>query len=472
MISDYEYYDRDDPSGHRPDRGVWWRVIGWVSVGLAVVLVGTSLTAYATYRKLEGNIKHEDVAGELGKRPPKLNQAMNILLIGSDQRNGANAKYGRAVGERSDTIILLHFSPGGKKAVGISFPRDSIVQLPTCKSTKGATISAHLGMINESFNNGGAGCTWRTIESLTKIRIDHFAKVDFSGFKRVVDALGGVEICLPQRVDDKDSQLHLSAGRHIVKGDTALAYVRNRHGLGDGSDLGRIKRQQKFLGAVVKKATSTGILTSPTKLLAFLDAATKSVTTDKDFTVDDMKKLAGSVQGMTAGKVQFITVPWEPYAPDPNRIQWREPDADNLFTAIRDDNQVQAEQATKKVNVPASQVKVRVFNGTTTPGLAQRAGDQLTGRGYQVLKVATYPGTSPAATEIKYGAGADQEAAALAEVVPGAKPVPDQTVPAGDVDLILGPNWEGLKGAAQASIPKSSSAGAVNAADDPCKNNG
>ncbi len=469
MISDYDYYHHDDPSGRRPDRGIWWRVIGWVSIGLAVVLVGTSLTAYATYRKLEGNIKHEDVAGELGPRPPKLNQAMNILLIGSDQRNGANAKYGKAVGERSDTIILLHFSPGGKKAVGISFPRDSMVQLPSCKTSKGTTIPAHLGMINESFNDGGAGCTWRTIESLTKIRIDHFAKVDFSGFKRVVDALGGVEICLPKRVDDNDSKLHLSAGRHIVKGETALAYVRTRHGLGDGSDLGRIKRQQKFLGAVVKKATSTGVLTDPAKLLSFLDAATKSVTTDKDFTVDEMKKLAESVRGMTAGKVQFITVPWEPYAPDPNRIQWREPDADNLFTAIRNDNQVQAEQATRKVNVPPSQVKVRVFNGTTTPGLAQRAGDQLTGRGYQVLKIATYTGTSPSSTEIRYGSGADQDAAALAQVVSGAKPTPDQTVPAGDVDLILGPNWEGLKSTAPTSIPASSAAGAVNAAEDPCK---
>jgi LCP family protein required for cell wall assembly len=466
MFSDYEYSDYGDPLGRDPKRGVVWRVLGWVSIGLAVVLVGTSLVAYGMYRKLQGNITHEDVTAELGThRPPKLNQALNVLMIGSDQRNGANAKYGKAVGERSDTIILLHFSPGGKKALGISFPRDSMVQLPQCTSHTGSTIPAHLGMINESFNNGGAGCTWRTIESLTKIRIDHFAKVDFSGFKRVVDALGGVEICLPQRVDDKDSRLHLSAGRHIVRGDQALAYVRNRHGLGDGSDLGRIKRQQKFLGAVVKKATSNGTLTSPSKLYSFLDAATKSVTTDKDFTVDEMKKVAGSVQGMSAGKVQFITVPWEAYAPDPNRIQWKQPDASNLFAAVRSDNQVQAPAKAKQASVPPAQIKVRVLNGTGTPGLAQRVGDQLTARGYSVVGVGTSP-AKPAQTELRYGTGADQQAASLAQVA-GGKPAADASAASGVVNLILGADWQGLKGAQPAAMPKTSDA--VNAADDVCK---
>jgi LCP family protein required for cell wall assembly len=467
MFSDYEYSDYGDPQDRGPKRGIVWRVLGWVAIGLAVVLVGTTLVAYGTYRKLQGNITHEDVTAQLGThRPPKLNQALNVLLIGSDQRNGSNAKYGKAVGERSDTIILLHFSPGGKKAVGISFPRDSMVQLPECKTSSGKTIPGGLNMINASFNNGGAGCTMHTIESLTGIRVDHFLKVDFSGFKRVVDALGGVEICLPQRVDDKDSKLHLSAGRHIVKGDTALAYVRNRHGLGDGSDLDRIKRQQKFLGAVVKKATSNGTLTNPTKLYSFLDAATKSVTADKNFTVDEMKKVAGSLQGMSAGKVQFITVPWGAYAPDPNRIAWRQPDANNLFAAIRSDSRIQAPTPAKKATMPPSQIKVRVLNGTSTPGLAQRVSDQLTARGYKVLGIGTAP-TKPNQTQLRYGTGADQQAAALAEVAPGGKPAAGQSVAAGVVELVLGADWKGLKGAQPAAIPKT--AGAVNAADDVCK---
>jgi LCP family protein required for cell wall assembly len=468
MISDDEY-DYGYLDGEPPDRGLLWRVLGWVAIGIAVVLVGTSLTAYGAYRKLQGNISHEDVGDQLGAhRPPKLNRALNILLIGSDQRNGANARYGRAVGERSDTIILLHLSPGGKKAVGISFPRDSMVQLPECKSRSGTTIPAHLGMINESFNSGGAGCTWRTIESLTRIRVDHFAKVDFSGFKRVVDALGGVEICLPQRVDDQDSKLHLAAGRHIVKGDQALAYVRNRHGLGDGSDLGRIQRQQRFLGAVVKKATSNGILTNPGRLYSFLNAATKSVTTDRDFTVDEMKKVAGSVQGMSAGKVQFVTVPPAPYAPDPNRIAWRQPAANNLFAAIRSDNQVQTAAPAKRSSVPPSQVKVRVLNATGTPGLAARVRDQLVARGYQVVKVGNVTGARPSGTRLLFGAGADQQAAALAQLVPGARPAAGRGTAAGVVDLVLGPDWHGLKTTARPT-GISKSLGAVNAAQDPCK---
>jgi LCP family protein required for cell wall assembly len=467
MFSDYDYPEYGDPLGDQPKRGVLWRVLGWVSVGLAAVLVGTSLVAYGMYRKLQGNITQQDVTAELGThRPPKLNQALNVLLIGSDQRNGANAKYGRAEGERSDTIILLHFSPGGQKAVGISFPRDSMVQLPSCKTASGKVIPGGLNMINASFNNGGAGCTMHAIETLTGIRVDHFVKVDFTGFKRVVDALGGVEICLPQRVDDTDSKLHLSAGRHIVKGDTALAYVRTRHGLGDGSDTDRIKRQQKFLGAVVKKATSNGTLTNPSKLYSFLDAATKSVTTDKDFTIDEMKKVASSLQGMSAGKVQFITVPWGAYAPDPNRIAWRQPDANNLFAAIRNDNKIQPPAKAQKVSVPPSQIKVRVLNGTSTVGLAQRVSDELTARGYSVAGIGTAT-TKPSRTELRYGSGADRQAAALGKVAPATAPVPDQSVAAGVVDLILGPDWNGLKDARSTTIPKSSDT--VTASDDPCK---
>ena len=322
-------------------------------------------------------------------------------------------------------------------------------------------------MINSSFNNGGAGCTMHTIETLTGIRVDHFVKVDFSGFKRVVDALGGVEICLPQRVDDQDSKLHLSAGRHIVKGDAALAYVRNRHGLGDGSDTDRIKRQQKFLGAVVKKATSNGTLTNPSKLYSFFDAATKSVTTDKDFTIDEMKKVAGSLQGMSAGKVQFITVPWGAYAPDPNRIAWRQPDANNLFAAIRSDNHIQAPAKATQAAMPPGQIKVRVLNGTNAPGLAQRVSDQLTrarllraGRRHLTDEAEPDPaavrhGRRPAGRRARAGRPERQTGRLT------------QSVTSGVVDLILGADWEGLKGTQPAAIPKNTDA--VNAADDVCK---
>jgi LCP family protein required for cell wall assembly len=470
MSSHPEYLDYADDAPARGHRGLWWRILGWFAVAMAAVLVMTSLAAYAAYRKFEGNITHQDVSSELGThRPPKLNNAMNILMIGSDSRAGANSQYGYVPGARSDTIMLLHIAPGGQKAVGISFPRDSMVQIPSCKLPNGKTVPGGLNLINAAFDNGGAGCTWHTIETLTGIRIDHFVQVDFSGFKRITDALGGVTICLPKAVHDKAADLDMSAGYHTVKGAQALAYVRERHDLGDGSDIGRIARQQEFLGSVVKKATSTGVLTSPSKLYNFLDAATKSVTLDKDFTIDGIEKLASSVKGMSAGKVKFVTVPWEAYPTDPNRIQWAQPQAGELFDAIKSDNQVVAPAApVKKATVPPAQVQVRVENATNTTGLAARIASQLTARGYKVTKTTTYSGTAPSKTEIVYGAGADAKAATLAGIVPNATPQAATTgTPAGVVDLVLGPDWTNLKGAAAATIPKS--VATVNATDNLCK---
>jgi hypothetical protein len=169
---------------------------------------------------------------------------------------------------------------------------------------------------------------------------------------------------------------------------------------------------------------------------------------------------------MSAGKVQFITVPWGAYAPDPNRIAWRQPDANNLFSAIRSDNRIQAPTRARQASMPPNQIKVRVLNGTSTPGLAQRVGDQLSARGYSVQGIGTSP-TKPSQTQLLYGTGADKQAASLAQVTAGGKPIPNQSVTSGVVDLILGADWEGLKGAQPAAIPKTSDA--INAADDVCK---
>ena len=139
-------------------------------------------------------------------------------------------------------------------------------------------------MINESFNSGGITCTWKTVETLTGIHIDHFVKVDFTGFKGMVDAVGGVEVCLPEAVDDKKALLHLAAGEQTLNGEQALGYVRARYSLGDGSDIGRIQRQQMFIASMVKKVMSGETLTDPAQLCGFLDAGTKAVTTDPELT--------------------------------------------------------------------------------------------------------------------------------------------------------------------------------------------
>jgi len=438
------------PYGARtPRRGGALPWLAWGSIVMTAILVAGCLSAYAAYRKLYGNIQHESVLGKLGKRPPKVGHATNILVLGSDSRAGKDAKYGKAEGERSDTLIVLHLSPDGKQAVGMSFPRDSVVQLPSCKTTKGGTVAAHTGMINEAFSEGGPACSWKTVESLTGIRIDHFVKVDFSGFKGIVDALGGVEICLPTAVHDRDSKLNLSAGRHIVKGEQALAYVRNRHGLGDGSDLSRIKRQQLFMSSIVKKVTDGGLLSSPTKLYAFLDAGTKSVTTDDGLDISEMKKLASSVEGMSAGKVKFVTVPNEPYVSDPNRVQFAQPAAAQLFNAVKNDNVSKTQSAPKKAaakpTVPASQITVRVLNGTDQAGLAGTVADQLKAKGYKVVKVGNTPTPNVTKSQLRYGPAGAKAYPTLLNAVKTITPKATKSSSA-RLDLVIGKDWGGMKG--------------------------
>ncbi|MFF0519154.1 LCP family protein [Actinomadura nitritigenes] len=464
------YYSAPSPPEPPVQRGRLWRLLGWASIAMSVILVGGSLTAYGFWRRLDGQIHRENVKDKLGaNRPAKLNDSINILLMGSDSRQGANAQYGTEQGERSDTTILLHISPGGAGAIGISFPRDSMVQMPSCKKSNGTTVPAQFGMINAAFSNAGPSCTWRTIESLTKIHIDHFVEVDFAGFKQVVDALGGVEICVPKPINDPKAELHLKAGKQVVHGAEALGYVRTRYVLGDGSDLDRIKRQQAFMASVVKKATDKGMLTDPGRTYSFLSATTKSIKADDGLTLSVMEKLASGLKGMSAGKVRFVTVPTMAYPKDKNRVQFNQALAEPLFQAIREDNTppepaptpVPAQQ--KVQPVPPAQVRIGVFNGTAEHGLAQRTADQLAERGFKVVKVGTVK--SAAKTRILYGAGAERQAARAAIAVPGHPPEAWAKAKPGYVYLIIGKDGAKLSGGGPA-VPKV--AGEIRADRDVC----
>ncbi|XVQ12244.1 LCP family protein [Spirillospora sp. CA-255316] len=467
-----EYVDDADPQPATRRRG--WRVLGWVSIGLSAVMVAGSLTAYAFYRTAMGNISHEDANALLGpNRPKKLNSAMNILLLGSDTRAGAdNAKYGRSMTKeppRSDTMILLHLSPGGGQAMGISFPRDLMVPIPSCTLKNGQRTPAQtVGQINSTFTIGGASCVIKTIEAMSHIKIDHFMQVDFAGFKAITEAVGGVEVCVPKAVDDPQSKLKLPKGRHTIKGETALAYVRVRKGLGDGSDTDRIKRQQKFMGALANKAMSAGVLTNPSRMLSLMNATTKSLTTDSELTPQVMMRIASGMQGMTSGKLRFVTVPWGPYVADPNRVQLRQPAASQFFSAVRNDKTVPSEPK-KKAGTPAippSQVRVRVYNASGISGQAKRVADDLEGQGFQVTVGGNMSATRT--TRVMYGAGAEQHA----QTVNGLLPSPPQPAARtggtpGVVDLVVGSNWTSLQGSKTGGIPTQQ--GEIKATDDICK---
>ena len=310
------------------------RVLKALGICVAVVLVGVLVSGFLAYRHLDGNISSLDVTEQLGTdRPTEMpqekgepNKPLNVLLIGSDTRSGAGNKMGGATPGLSDTTILLHLSADRKLAYGVSLPRDAMVQRPACQRKDGkGKDPGGLTMFNEAYAVGGAGCTVHTVEELTGVRVNHFVVVDFNGFKKMVDALGGVEVCVPREVNDTTGNISLPAGTYNVKGQRALDYVRVRHDIGsvENGDIGRMKRQQTFLASMANKAVSAGTLINPVRLYRFLDAGTKSLTTDPGLaSLNDLRSLASSFNGIGLDKIQFLTVPFQEYAPDPNRLQW------------------------------------------------------------------------------------------------------------------------------------------------------
>ena len=208
---------------------------------------------------------------------------MNILLMGSDTRADLEdaSEFGGTGGDmggaRSDTTLLVHLSADRKSAIAASIPRDSMVKIPNCDDPDATLEGAETRMFNSAFSIGGPACTVRAVEQNTGVSIDHFAVVNFEGFQAMVDALGGVDICVAEDASDPKTHLDLKAGTHHLGGRDALRFVQSRKGFGDGSDIGRIGRQQDFLSAVAREATDAKLLLRPDRLLGFLDAATKSL---------------------------------------------------------------------------------------------------------------------------------------------------------------------------------------------------
>ncbi len=321
------------------------RVLKAVSISVALVLLVVLTGGFFVYRHLDRNITSIDITGALGNdRPTEITKSgqphkpLNILLLGSDTREGQTGHIGGDTPGLSDTTILLHISADRKLAYGVSLPRDAMVQRPECERKDGnGTDPGGLSMFNAAYAVGGPACTVKTVEELTDIRINHFVVIDFNGFRKMVDALGGVEVCVPKEVNDTTGHIYLPAGTYDVKGQRALDYVRVRHGISDNGDIGRMKRQQAFLASMANKAVSAGTLVNPVRLVKFLDAATKSLTTDPGLSsLNKLGGLAKSLKGVGLDQIQFLTVPFETYQPDPNRLQWA-PGASRLWYRIRND---------------------------------------------------------------------------------------------------------------------------------------
>ncbi len=227
------------------------RIFQWIAASLAICMAIASIAAYLKFRSVWDSISRVPLTG-LGPAPPKLTSAMNVLLIGSDSRSGPNRRFGAGItGQRSDTIIVLHIAPHRGGVVALSIPRDSVVPVLSCPPEAGAPGQAaqpgRVEQINATFAAGGPGCLWKTVEQTTHLHLDHFIELNFTGFEKVIDDVGGVTVCLPFAVSDPDSRLHLSAGRHHVSGPQALAFWRARY-IGEGSDLQRISCRRRRTG--------------------------------------------------------------------------------------------------------------------------------------------------------------------------------------------------------------------------------
>ncbi|MFH8403775.1 LCP family protein [Streptomyces sp. NPDC018019] len=356
-------------AGPRPGR----RWLRWTAVGLSVLVLGLAGAGWLLYNKLDGNIRSDpDTRNELEKyeaERPKSEPggAENVLLIGSDRRSGENnGKYGADNGtQRSDTTILLHAAADRRSATAVSIPRDLMVLLPGCKRSDGKQSVPQFNPFNWAFEFAGAACTIRTVEKMTGIRIDHHMIVDFTGFKKMVDAVDGVDVCLERPVNDDEAHLRLPAGWQTLRGEEALGYVRARKSLGDGSDTQRMERQQQFLAALVNKVQSNGVLLNPGRLYPLLDAATSSLTTDEDLA--SLRGLYEWVRGMRSiptEKVQFLTVPRQEYRFDADRDELVQPDAERLFRQLGKDRPVTVRPA----SAPASPTP------TASPGPGPAAG--------------------------------------------------------------------------------------------------
>ena len=465
----------------RPRASVWMAVAGWTSAVVVCVLVVAALGAYVKYRTVYDSIKRVDTA-TLGKQPPKYNNAENILLLGSDTRSGVNGAIGGHVGcNCSDTVMLLHVSPGHHAVTVISIPRDTMVPVLACAAGNGAVgqqaAPGQLEPINYTLSYGGPICIWKTIDDVTSIHVDHFIQLDFTGFEKIINDIGGVNVCLAEAVNDPMSGLRLTAGRHLVMGVQALAFWRTREDLGYGSDLQRIQRDQFLMASLVQGIEHSGLLNSPSKILSVTSDAANAMTTDTGLDQSAMLQVADSLGGLSSKSVQFITAPNVPYPGDVNKVEFEQPQADKVFYALAHDTKLPKAKAKKSaksrqattipvVDTVPAKVKVEVLNGAGINGLAGQAGSDLTGRGFNVVGTGDTYGNNFSYVNpvIQYASTADLAAVRTLKAQLSNVTVQQNTsLTPGTVDLIVGSAFSGLitASAASASASPSSSAGSV-----------
>ncbi|WP_328318556.1 LCP family protein [Streptomyces sp. NBC_00388] len=481
-----------------------------LAIAVALLVLATAGAGWV-YLRLNGNINSFSQDGISTDRPTASAKGQNVLVIGSDARTGGNSALGGGdkndIG-RSDTAFVLHIYADHKHAIAVSIPRDTLVTIPSCKLPGGSwTTPQPRTMFNAAYSvgetaKGNPACTQNTVEKLTGLRIDHTVVVDFEGFSKLTGVVGGVQVCLPQNIYQRDldpnrttrGRLLFAKGEQSVSGQKALDYVRIRHGIGDGSDIGRIKRQQAFVSSLIKKVKEDGF--TPTKLLPLADAATHSLTVDPGLsTADKLLSFVMSLKSIDLHNTKFVTIPWRYQGA---RVAMVEPDASALWSDLRADRTIDGKDASGKDKkgkgpsptasgptgnpsptgpVSGAGTAVTVQNGTTVTGLAARAARTLRNHGFTVNGTMTAGTQDHTSTVITYGPGLRSSAENLARLFVGAT-VQEAGAAAGTsagITVTLGQVYADNPGAtpsstpsASSSLPPSVASGARSGDDGPC----
>lgn len=403
--------------------------VKWIALScVALLAMVVAFSGFALVR-LRSNVQTAEMnIGELSSN--LASGPLDILVIGSDTRAGKNGAYGTAEdaasGARSDVMMLVQVSEDRSNVNVISFPRDLMVDIPKCTDAETGEVypATEETQINESLERGGPGCTVATISNLTGVAIDHFMLVDFNAVKALSSVVGGVEVCVTEPIDDTYSGLKLPAGTSSVEGEQALAFLRSRHGFGDGSDTARIQAQQSFLASLLRKVQAEGTLTNPAMLLNIAEAITQNVTVDKELTnLGNLVSIGSIFANIDLSKVVFATVPNEPYVYDENKLQLSA-GAEAFFTKLQNDESLvepapAATASASESSAPAVELAyslgVSVTGATGVENRAEELAPKIEQAGFTSVTVDT---TDAVYTEsaIYYPYGYDAEAQAIADL--------------------------------------------------------
>ncbi|MFF5184149.1 LCP family protein [Streptomyces sp. NPDC000345] len=407
---------------------------------LSVVVLASAGIGHSVVTSLDADIARVDPFKDMKNRP-RAGHGMNVLLVGTDGRDKITEaerrrfRLGGAPCHCTDTIMIVHISEDRERASVVSLPRDSYAETPPhTDQNSGDEHRGHPIKLNAAYAEGGPQLTVRTVESMTRVKIDHYLEVDFTSFMKTVDVLGGVKICTAQPLRDTYTGLDLPPGEHTLRGGAALQYVRSRHA-DASSDLGRMKRQQRFLASLVDQATSSGILLNPLKFRDVTRAVLGSVRADRGFGTDELLDLGRAMRTFSPASSEFTTVPIGRMGLAVpgigSTLKWDPVKAERLFRSLREDKPLatsppRPEPSPREEAVPVEvaprQIRVQVENGTTTRGLGRRVDEALAATGFRTThRPVDTPGRALRRTVVLHDPRWDRSARSLAAALPGSE---------------------------------------------------